>query len=300
MTDASAPFSPKSLQKTLWQSSIETLLLTDLKQLRIQQINAASEAFTGYKAAMLLNQRLDILAMNAEMRRLYQNIQEAVILHGFWEGELWQRHFSGSVYRCFARFSQYKSSDGTAQCLVIFNQKHARTDSLIDPLTQLPTTQLLHYVLQKTYTFAQRHNKRFAILFIAIEDIRLFNDEYGCEVGDELIKTIGRIIRSTVRDSDTVARYNGDVFCVSLEDLAQLRDAALVAQMLLFKLTQKLTITPEYTLKNGVSIGISVYPEDDNQLNILLKKSEAAMRQVVANGGNRCQFCNNWLQHEFA
>ncbi len=300
MTDASAPFSPHSLQKTLWQSSIETLLLTDLKQLRIQQVNPASLAFTGYQASELLNQQLDMLAMNAEVRRLYQKIQEAVIQHGFWEGELWQRHRSGSVYHCFARFSQYRPSYGTAQCLVMFNQKQARSDSLIDPLTQLPTTQLLSYILQKTHTFAQRHRKRFAILFIAIEDMSLFNDEHGSELGDELIKTIGRIIRSTVRDSDTVARYRGDVFCVSLEELVHLRDAALVAQMLLFKLTQKLTLSPEYTLNNGVSIGISVYPEDGDQLAPLLQKSEAAMRQAVANGGSRCQFCHGWLQHEFA
>lgn len=293
-------FSPKSLQKTLWQHSIETLMLTDLDRLRIKQVNAASTAFTGYQPAELLNQPLDQLAMNAEGRLLYQKIQAEVQQRGFWEGTLWHRHRNGGVYRCFARLSQYQPAYGKAHCLVMLNQKQARADSLIDPLTELPTDRLLAHILLKTHTFAQRHRRRFAVLFIVMEDIALFNDEYGCEVGDELIKLVGHTIRTTVRDSDSVTRYDGDVFCVSLDELAHLRDAALVAQMLLFKLSHKFTLPNQQTLENPVSLGIAVYPEDGDNLSELLHKAEHAMRQAMTAGGNRCQFCHSWLQHEFA
>jgi diguanylate cyclase (GGDEF)-like protein len=228
--------------------------------------------------------------------------QEQAKTGGFWEGDLWLRHRSGSICHYLTRWVRYREINGAEQGLILLNQKQAHTELLIDPLTQLPTRHLLSYFLQKTYTFAQRHGRRFGLLMIGAGEMKTFNRDHGYELGDEFLKALGEIIRTTVRDSDSVVRYGGDVFCVSLDELAQLRDVALVANMLLFKLTQKIMLShheKHITVQPLIHIGVAVYPEDALSLTALFELAESAMQRAVDARDSRCEFCHAWLRNQF-
>jgi diguanylate cyclase (GGDEF)-like protein len=295
-------FIAKSLQHTLWQYSIEGILLIELSELKIRYANPAVSVLTGYPNIQLITQSLAHFAINIDAKKNYPDMLQQVQTTGFWEGDLWLRHASGAICHYFTRWMRYQDPNGTEQGLVLLNQKQAHTELLIDPLTQLPTRHLLRYFLQKTYTFAQRHGRRFGLLMIAVGKMKEFNREQGYELGDEFLKTLGEIIRNTVRDSDSVARYGGDVFCVSLDELAQLRDVALVANMLLFKLTQKIILPhPQQaiTVQPLIHIGVAVYPEDALSLDVLFDLSESAMQRAIEAKDSRCEFCHTWLRNQF-
>ncbi|OUD15319.1 GGDEF domain-containing protein [Thioflexithrix psekupsensis] len=295
-------FIAKSLQHTLWQYSIQGILLIELSELKIRYANPAVSVLTGYSNAELVAQSLAHFAINVEAKKSYPDISQQVQMAGAWEGDLWLRHASGAICHYFTRWVRYQDANSVEQGLVLLNQKQAHSELLIDPLTQLPTRHLLRYFLQKTYTFAQRYGRRFGLLMIAVGDMREFNHNYSYELGDEFLKTLGEIIRSTVRDSDSVSRYGGDVFCVSLDELAQLRDVALVANMLLFKLTQKMVLsrpTHSITVQPLIHIGVAVYPEDGMSLDVLFELSESAMQRAVEAKDSRCEFCHAWLRNQF-
>jgi diguanylate cyclase (GGDEF)-like protein/PAS domain S-box-containing protein len=297
-----AHFVAKSLQHTLWKYSIEGILLIELNELKIRYANPAVSTLMGYQNAELIKQSLSHFAINLDAKKSYPEILQQIQTTGFWEGDLWLRHRSGSICHYLTRWVRYRESDGTEQGLILLNQKQAHTELLIDPLTQLPTRHLLSYFLQKTYTFAQRHGRRFGLLMIGVGKMKEFNRDYGYELGDEFLKALGEIIRTTVRDSDSVARYEGDVFCVSLDELAQLRDAALVANMLLFKLTQKMMLlhhNRNITVQPLIYMGMAVYPEDALSLAALFELSESAMKRAIDAGDSRCEFCHAWLRNQF-
>jgi diguanylate cyclase (GGDEF)-like protein len=115
------------------------------------------------------------------------------------------------------------------------------------------------------------------------------NIKYGCIIGDQFLYTIGQILKSSVRDSDTVARYGGNMFSVNLDEISKPEDACLVSQVMLFKLTQSFVLQ-EQSVQASVSIGVVVYPEDGTQVDILLERAKQTLEQVQTQGGGRCGF----------
>jgi diguanylate cyclase (GGDEF)-like protein/PAS domain S-box-containing protein len=278
-----------SLQKTLWKISKEALLVID-PYLRIRQANSASASLTGYSAAELINKSLIELSAGHQETIFYQHIIDELRQHGHWQGSIWQRHKNDTAYLCEIEIQAYDTEkESMIRYIARLTQKQTKDFGFLDTLTQLATPRLFYHKLHHTHAKARRNKKFFGLLMISLDDLATINSKHGAHVGDQLLQTLGNILKKSVRDSDTVARYGGASLAVILEDISKSEDAGLVSQMILFKLTQPVDLN-KTTVQVTVSIGVVAYPNDGDEVDILLERAENAMQQAKQQGGCQCCF----------
>lgn len=158
-----------------------------------------------------------------------------------------------------------------------------------DGLTQLPNRSLLTERLQTALHQHARHNEMLALMFIDLDGFKQVNDQYGHDVGDEMLVKLSSLLSHCVRKTDTVARFGGDEFVILLTGLVDRDDAAIVAEKILLYLQEPLTLSVcQATV--GASIGIAIYPHDGTDAASLLKSADKLMYQVKQQGKSQYRF----------
>lgn len=145
-----------------------------------------------------------------------------------------------------------------------------------DALTNTPNRSLMLDRLNKAIIHAHRRGSRIALLFIDIDKFKYINDTFGHSVGDEVVQMVARRLESVVRDSDTVSRHSGDEFLILLTDIAQSSDVTLIVEKLLAAVAQPF-YTEGHELSVTISIGITMYPQDGENAETLIKHADEAM-----------------------
>lgn len=158
-----------------------------------------------------------------------------------------------------------------------------------DKLTDLPNRRLFIDRLQQTMKEATRNEQLVAVLFIDIDHFKKINDSMGHEAGDILLKEAAQRLASCIRLSDTLARLGGDEFTLVLSSLQHANDAISVAENILQCFSTPFNIK-SVELFISVSIGITLYPLDDNSADDLLRNADTAMYHAKQNGRNNFQF----------
>ena len=158
-----------------------------------------------------------------------------------------------------------------------------------DALTGLPNRTLLHDRLEQALGQAERYGHRVAVMFLDLDRFKSINDNLGHAVGDELLKQVANRLRGVVRAVDTVSRLGGDEFIVVLHEIGGPDDAVLVADKIIASLSQPVAILG-HDLRATPSIGISVFPDDGNEVMQLMKSADTAMYHAKAGGRNTFQF----------
>jgi len=168
-------------------------------------------------------------------------------------------------------------------------QKRIRELAYTDTLTGLSNRAYFYQHLEGLINNASRHNHRFALLYIDLDDFKSVNDSLGHDVGDLLLKTIAGRLENTCREIDFVARLGGDEFCVLVDEVNDEYDAAHVAQRSLDELGQPLELAIR-KLTPACSIGIAHYPDDGNNLTTLIKAADTALYAAKEKGKNQYAF----------
>jgi diguanylate cyclase (GGDEF)-like protein len=158
-----------------------------------------------------------------------------------------------------------------------------------DALTDLPNRLLLADRLARALALAHRHYRRLAVLFLDIDHFKSINDSLGHQRGDELLRAVARELVNCVRTSDTVSRHGGDEFVVLLAEMERGQDAAVCARKIIAALARPHMLSGQ-ELRITVSIGISVYPDDGDDAETLLKTADMALYQAKAEGRDGYQF----------
>jgi len=158
-----------------------------------------------------------------------------------------------------------------------------------DNLTGLPNRKLLYEFLDKSIARARRYNKIIAIMFLDLDKFKLTNDSLGHAVGDLLLQSVAKRIKSCVRESDIVARMGGDEFIVVLESIDSVQHAATVANRIV-KILSNVHILEGNKLNITTSIGISLCPDDSVDLETLIKNADTAMYNAKKSGKNRYKY----------
>ncbi len=174
--------------------------------------------------------------------------------------------------------------------------------AMYDALTGLPNRQLFHQQLEKTVARAHRNSEHIAIMFIDLDRFKRINDTLGHATGDMLLREVAARLNQCVRTTDTVsrdseadlhegsvARLAGDEFTVTLDKLAAPQDAARVARRIIAEIARPFMLSGQEVVVT-TSIGVSVYPEDGEEAEILLKNADVAMYQAKNLGRNAYQF----------
>lgn len=165
-----------------------------------------------------------------------------------------------------------------------------------DILTRLHNRAYFQEYLNKVTEDAKHSDSHFALFFIDLDRFKCVNDSYGHESGDEVLSQTADRILSCVQSKDTVARIGGDEFAVILTGFEDYSYIANIAQAICDKISKPYTLKAAvYSI--GVSIGISLYPEDDTDPDRLLQKADYAMYSLKHKEINSYKFYKDLKKH---
>jgi diguanylate cyclase (GGDEF)-like protein/PAS domain S-box-containing protein len=188
-----------------------------------------------------------------------------------------------------------KGTPTHAVCLVEDITQHKRVEEKVnqlahfDPLTELPNRTLLKDRLKRALARARHQDGRGAVLFLDLDRFKGINDSLGHAAGDQLLRTAAHRLKKCVGIDDTVARLGGDEFVVILAQVPKPEDAAAVAREILKQLAAPLELEGQ-AISRTVSIGITLFPEDGDEVSNLLRNADLAMYQAKEQGRNNFQF----------
>ena len=157
-----------------------------------------------------------------------------------------------------------------------------------DALTGLANRRLFQEHLSLALALAQRRHALVAVLFLDLDHFKVINDSLGHSIGDALLRQVSNRLRGCVREGDTVARVGGDEFTIVLQEIARPDDAATVAKKVLRSIAEPIEVNG-HKLYVTTSIGVTVYPQDGEDAETLLKTADAAMYRAKGEGRNTYQ-----------
>lgn len=158
-----------------------------------------------------------------------------------------------------------------------------------DVLTNLPNRLLFYEMAERSLNLAKRNNNQIGIMFIDLDGFKAVNDNYGHEVGDQVLIEISQRLKNSLRASDDVARMGGDEFTAIIQDVHKKNDITILALKIIKSVSEKIIVN-SHELQLGASIGVALYPENGNDINKLVKKADSAMYKVKKAGKNNVNF----------
>ncbi|MEW6761205.1 MAG: EAL domain-containing protein [Pseudomonadota bacterium] len=268
---------------------------------RIIATNPAFTQITGYTEYEALGQHSSLTRASGGKQHhdgFYQQLWTDLADTGFWRGEIWGTRKNGEVYLEWLTVSAVRDhEDQVTHYVCVFSditkvkESQDKLDHLAhhDPLTALPNRLLFHDRLQHAMVRAAREHEQLAVLFIDLDRFKNVNDTLGHHVGDELLKQVAGALSGCLREGDTLARLGGDEFIVLLEDVDGAFGAGHVAGKLVNLFEQPFTVSG-HELFVTASVGISLFPQDAEDVHMVVRNADVAMYQAKARGRNGYQF----------
>ncbi|MEN8304532.1 MAG: diguanylate cyclase, partial [Campylobacterota bacterium] len=281
----------------------DSVISTDLDGV-VTSCNYGTELLLGYESDELVGKHITTLYLKEDFEILGENIE---ILKKNGEHHITVRLVKKSqeVIDADLSLSLIKDEKGNVVELVGYAQditKRKRAEAELvrqkdilehqahhDALTGLANRILFNDRLEQSLKKAKRSNTKVAVLFIDLDHFKEINDSLGHAVGDDILKIVTNRLNSTIRNEDSIARLGGDEFVVIIDGLMQGQNASLLAQKILTVLAKPVTLEG-HMLYISSSIGISIYPDDGDSTDNLLKYADSAMYKAKAEGRNNFQF----------
>ena len=278
-------------------ASSNEIYVFDAKTLRFVQANLGAQRNLGYS--------LDELCTMTplDLKRAYTPGQFAELIAPLARGvhelvtfETEHRRKNGSVYPVEVRLQLSAAESPLVYVAVVQDiterkeaQERLNYLAFYDALTGLPNRRLLLDRLTQVMVESARHDRLAAVLFLDLDHFKLVNDNLGHEPGDALLKSVAGRLSGCVRPGDTVARFGGDEFAIVLADVAHVDDVGRIAQKILN------AFLPPFVLDGrevfvSTSIGITLYPFDDEAIDVLLKNADTALYHAKESGRNMFKF----------
>jgi diguanylate cyclase (GGDEF)-like protein len=166
-----------------------------------------------------------------------------------------------------------------------------------DELTGLANRSRFLDVLRHEMAVANRTGGQLAIFFLDLDRFKQVNDEMGHMMGDHLLRKVAKSLRDCCRETDTIARLGGDEFAIVATHVEHGRGAEIIAQKILSALSRPIMLVG-HKVRPGISIGITLYPSDEDNIERLLANADMAMYHAKAAGGNTYRFFDANLSAE--
>jgi diguanylate cyclase (GGDEF)-like protein/PAS domain S-box-containing protein len=286
------------LSGKIFENTQEGILVTDAQGV-ILAVNQAFVAVTGYTAADAIGRKPNLLNSGLHDRSFYQEMWRLLIKDGHWRGDIWNRRKNGEIYPEWINISAIRDDDGNlSNYVAIFSdisKAKENEESLLrlahfDALTGLPNRFLFQDHVALALAQAERNGKQVAILFLDLDHFKTINDTLGHRAGDNVLIEAAQRLAACLRAGDTLSRFGGDEFMAVLPDLDTSNGgsndaAASVADKLLATLARPFIVEGQ-EVRISTSIGIALYPQDGQQLNVLSNAADAAMYRAKQRGRN--------------
>ncbi|MCU7940711.1 MAG: EAL domain-containing protein, partial [gamma proteobacterium symbiont of Bathyaustriella thionipta] len=286
------------LTSTVFEHTSEAIIITDADCLIID-CNQAYSDITGYSLAEIKGKNPSFASSGRHNKAFFKAMWQSINQSGRWSGEVWDKRKNGEVYPKWLSINEVINAQGDISHYIgVFNditdvketENKLETLAFKDSLTNLPNRQLFYDRLEIELKRARRQeNIKLALFFIDLDQFKQVNDTLGHQIGDELLQRVAQRLLTCVREKDTVARLGGGEFTIILTDIYSSTIAGTIAQKIINTITVPINLHgQEYFL--GSSIGISLYPEDSTNKEILIRNADAAMYHAKENGRGNFQF----------
>ncbi len=281
----------------VFEHSAEGIMVTDADN-NIELVNPAFTKITGYSLADVKGKKPNILSSSHHQPEFYQALWQSLTDKNSWEGEIWNKRKDGQVYPEYLKITAVKDNNNDViQYIGLFldvsNNKQYEQDlwykSNYDALTKLPNRHLFSSRLQQAIDDAKEVNKQVAIFFIDLDRFKYINELHGHAAGNKVLKQAAARLESILGENDSIARFGGDEFIV-ISPLSHNNDSAeSLAQKLSEVLSRPYKLQGKETSISS-SFGIAFYPEDGQDIEMLLHNSETAMYQAKRDGRAHYQY----------
>ena len=282
------------LSEIVFMSATDAIIITDAET-RIVRVNPAFTQQTGFSANGVLGRKTNILKSGRQDAPFYAAMWQALAEKGQWSGEINNRRLDGGHYTIWSTINVVREATGKVLYYIAVQTDLTQLqDAKLalahqashDDLTGLPNRMLFNDRMLQLVGLSNRHSKPFALLFVDLDRFKEVNDTLGHQVGDVLLCEVSRRLQEGVRLEDTVARIGGDEFVVLLPGTDG-SGARAVADGLLARLREPVQLEGAASYRPMASIGLSVFPQDGDTPDLLLRNADIAMYVAKIDGRNR-------------
>ncbi|MCW8837772.1 MAG: EAL domain-containing protein [Thiovulaceae bacterium] len=281
---------------TAVENSYNSIVITDINK-NIIYVNDIVLKETGYSKEELLGQNPRMLKSGDKSDEFYKGMHEHIDNGEKWEGEFINKRKDGTQYYEKASIMPIFQDGKLVNYLAIklnitdyvLQQQKVKHMAYHDSLTSLPNRTNVEEYLDINIPIARRNKHKIAVLFIDIDNFKTINDTLGHDIGDEFIKECAKMLKSSLRKSDILARIGGDEFVIILESIDTNYSAATVSTNII-NMFQNPIETKNNKLNMTVSIGISIFPNDADDCITLFKCADMAMYKAKESGKNNFQY----------
>jgi diguanylate cyclase (GGDEF)-like protein/PAS domain S-box-containing protein len=288
------------LQSRALDASVNAILITGPSSAGnlIEYVNPAFKRITGYEPSEVIGQDCRLLQRDDREQEGVASIRQALAANREVSAVLRNYRKDGALFWNQLFIAPVPNPDGeTTHHIGVINditdlmryQEQLEYQANYDSLTRLPNRNLLRDRLQHALIIAQRHHKGVAVVFIDLDGFKNVNDSLGHSVGDRLLSVVAERLARCARASDTVARHGGDEFVIVMTDTVD--EQSLIAWMERVRASISEPVWLDGTeLYVGCSMGASLFPQDGEDAETLLKKADLAMYRAKDMGRNTFQF----------
>ncbi|MGJ0516607.1 MAG: EAL domain-containing protein [Methylomicrobium sp.] len=285
------------LSASVFETANEAIVITDANN-QIITINPAFTQITGYEKDEVIGKNPNLLSSRRQSRKFYESLWQSIKETGKWQGEIFNKRKDGTVYPEWLSISTLKDDAGKViRYIGIFTDisaayKDRQTiiqQANYDALTNLPNRNLFFDRLKQAIATATRAQELVGVMFIDLDGFKDINDALGHSQGDILLQLISKRMVSILRESDTIARFGGDEFTVLVSGLETDTDIIPTVEKILEAIQAPISIN-EHELSVTASIGITMFPNDGNDGETLLKYADSAMYTAKSEGRNAYRF----------
>lgn len=285
------------LAAKVFENNSEGIVIVD-PQRRVVMINRAFSSLTGLAGADVIGRQLFLFDPARHPAGFASTVRDLAAASGLWQGEVWIRRAAGDTFPADFSVSVVRDGEGgIAHYVGVFSdisQRKAAEERIHflashDFLTGLPSRAALAPILERALQAAAREGHRVALCFLDLDRFKNINDTLGHHIGDELLIEVGQRLQSVLRDGESVLRHGGDEFVVIMPQAGDRSVLASAAGRLLSALDEPFLLAGcEFSL--STSIGVSVFPEDGLDGEILLDRADMAMYRAKEDGRNGIEF----------
>ncbi|MBN2965487.1 diguanylate cyclase [Sulfurospirillum sp. T05] len=274
----------------------EAIVITDGNS-RIRSVNRAFTAMYGYTLEDIAGKNPSILRAKKADKLFYESMWQALVENKLWRGKIHNRRKNGQEVVLWMTIKAVTDEEGRIVSYIAIQtdikemlqmQERASYLARHDQLTGLSNRLGFEEQFESMAKLSKRNGSMFGVMFIDLDHFKAINDTLGHDAGDGVLVEAGKRIAKTLREIDVLARFGGDEFVILVGFIRAEAEAALIARRILKVFEEKITFK-NHALKVTPSIGISFYPNDGEEYNVLIKKADSAMYEAKKSGKNT--FC---------
>ncbi|MDH5445296.1 MAG: diguanylate cyclase [Gammaproteobacteria bacterium] len=286
-----------TLMGKIFENAEEGVIITD-KEANILNVNPAFCHVTGFEYDEVIGKNPRILHSGRQDEDFYKKLWHELTHNNRWEGEIWNRRKDGKIYPEWLSITAVMDDSGeVTHYVAIFSDITSQKDSEerlyylahYDNLSKLPNRLAFHDRLKHAISQARRSHHQVAVLFLDLDGFKEVNDSMGHNAGDQVIREVASRLSAAMRESDTIARFGGDEFTILISEIDERKGIETAAQKIIDAVAMPIHIENQ-DARVTTSIGISLYPQDGDDIETLIRQADMAMYEAKGAGKNKFIF----------